>query len=181
MLELIAKMGPQDLYRALQSLEASFTPISRRGKPTPSASPLRKILAEFQERLASLATMANLTATFDAEVNRARTSRPESRAQRLAAAPRTPRLVLRLVQDFERNPDVVAEVLFRADGMCEGCGSPAPFLRASDSTPYLEVHHVVRLADGGEDTVENALALCPNCHRREHFGRRQNGQVRPTE
>jgi 5-methylcytosine-specific restriction protein A len=28
----------------------------------------------------------------------------------------------------------------------------------------------VMLAEGGEDTVENALALCPNCHRRLHFG-----------
>ena len=23
---------------------------------------------------------------------------------------------------------------------------------------------------GGEDTLENAMALCPNCHRREHHG-----------
>ncbi|MGH8437576.1 MAG: HNH endonuclease [Pseudomonas sp.] len=33
-----------------------------------------------------------------------------------------------------------------------------------------EVHHKVRLADGGLDTVENAIAVCPNCHRQAHFG-----------
>lgn len=46
----------------------------------------------------------------------------------------------------------------------------APFLRASDQSSYLEVHHKVPLADDGDDTVGNAIAVCPNCHREEHFG-----------
>ncbi|MGM0789915.1 HNH endonuclease [Bacillus infantis] len=71
---------------------------------------------------------------------------------------------------FKRNADVIAEVLIRADGFCEKCGRVAPFKRASDGTPYLEVHHITRLADGGKDTVENAIAVCPNCHRELHFG-----------
>ncbi|RIW27624.1 HNH endonuclease [Bacillus salacetis] len=71
---------------------------------------------------------------------------------------------------FKRNPDVIAEVLIRANGVCEKCNKEAPFFRASDGTPYLEVHHIKRLADGGEDTVENAIAVCPNCHRELHFG-----------
>ncbi|MHC1750389.1 MAG: HNH endonuclease [Cellulosilyticaceae bacterium] len=54
--------------------------------------------------------------------------------------------------------------------MCERCGATAPFIRASDGTPYLEVHHKIRLADGGEDTVENAMTVCPNCHRELHLG-----------
>ncbi|WP_330847424.1 HNH endonuclease signature motif containing protein [Alicycliphilus denitrificans] len=45
------------------------------------------------------------------------------------------------------------------------------FVRASDGTPYLKVHHRVHLAHGGPDTVANTLALCPNCHRLRHFGR----------
>lgn len=71
---------------------------------------------------------------------------------------------------FDRNPDVVAEVLSRAGGICESCKQPAPFIRRSNGTPYLEVHHIQRLADGGEDTVDNAVALCPNCHREAHYG-----------
>ena len=27
---------------------------------------------------------------------------------------------------------------------------------------------IVELSKGGEDTVENAVALCPNCHRKMH-------------
>ncbi|WP_244103918.1 HNH endonuclease [Burkholderia ambifaria] len=45
------------------------------------------------------------------------------------------------------------------------CKEPAPFLRKKDHTPYLDVHHKQRLADDGDDTIENAIALCPNCHR----------------
>ncbi len=71
---------------------------------------------------------------------------------------------------YDRNPDVVAEVLERANGNCEKCMQPAPFLRASDGTPYLECHHKVPLSKGGEDTVENAIGVCPNCHRELHFG-----------
>jgi len=88
-----------------------------------------------------------------------------SRQARLATAPKTPDRIPTTSTSFRRNPDVVAEVLLRAEGKCEGCLQPAPFKRASDGTPYLEVHHRVMLAAGGEDTVANAIALCPNCHR----------------
>ena len=71
---------------------------------------------------------------------------------------------------YIRNPDVVVEVLLRANGVCERCNKKAPFIKASSGQPYLEVHHIIRLADGGNDTVENAIALCPNCHREAHFG-----------
>ncbi|HLR00469.1 MAG TPA: HNH endonuclease [Sphingobacterium sp.] len=69
---------------------------------------------------------------------------------------------------FDRNADVIAEVLERADGICESCYQPVPFIR-KDFTPYLEVHHKIPLAEGGEDTIENAIAVCPNCHQKEHF------------
>lgn len=71
---------------------------------------------------------------------------------------------------FNRSPVVVAATLLRANGICEKCSIPAPFLRAVTNTPYLEVHHKQRLADGGIDHPENTLALCPNCHREAHFG-----------
>ncbi|MFH5883666.1 HNH endonuclease [Halalkalibaculum sp. DA3122] len=70
---------------------------------------------------------------------------------------------------YERDPKVVAWVLNQANGICECCEKPAPFNKG-DGTPFLEVHHIQRLADDGEDTVNNAIALCPNCHRELHFG-----------
>jgi predicted HNH restriction endonuclease len=93
-----------------------------------------------------------------------------ARAKRLAAAPKKPAVRVTSVLDFYRNPDVVAEVLAQASGMCQQCGNLAPFIRKADGSPYLEVHHKIPLAFGGEDTVANAIALCPNCHRGAHYG-----------
>ena len=55
----------------------------------------------------------------------------------------------------------------RANGLCELCKAPAPFIDM-DGIPYLEVHHLHRLADDGPDIPSNVAALCPNCHRRAH-------------
>jgi hypothetical protein len=71
---------------------------------------------------------------------------------------------------FERDPAVRAFVLSRANGICEFCKNNAPFVKENDQ-PFLEVHHIVPLAEGGADIVENAAALCPNCHREAHYGK----------
>ena len=94
--------------------------------------------------------------------------------KRLANAPKIPEKVQTISYDFRRNPDVIAVVLKRADGKCELCGSDAPFLKASNGTPYLEIHHWITLSEGGEDTVKNAGALCPNCHKHAHFGQNRD-------
>lgn len=69
-----------------------------------------------------------------------------------------------------RDPAVKAWVLDAASGNCEACDTAAPF-EDVDCLPFLEVHHVRRLADGGSDTATNAVALCPNCHRALHYSR----------
>lgn len=69
---------------------------------------------------------------------------------------------------LERDADVKAWVLVNSKGICECCDAGAPFI-SSTGIPYLEVHHVKRLADKGPDTIENAVALCPNCHKALHF------------
>ena len=55
-------------------------------------------------------------------------------------------------------------VLTRADGACEGCGTP---------TNSLELHHRKYRSRGGKHTVDNLLALCgwgnhTGCHGRAH-------------
>ena len=93
-----------------------------------------------------------------------------ARKKRLKHAAKKPEVIEVVTTQYKRNPDVIAEVLERANGYCEECKQEAPFKRAKDGTPYLEVHHVIPLAKGGEDSVENALGLCPNCHRKAHYG-----------
>ena len=71
--------------------------------------------------------------------------------------------------DFIRCPMVTAWILRWCNGMCGHCGDAAPFTRPNGQ-PYLEVHHVLPLCEDGPDTIDNAIALCPNCHRRAHHG-----------
>ncbi|ABB38016.2 HNH endonuclease [Oleidesulfovibrio alaskensis G20] len=81
-----------------------------------------------------------------------------------------PGMTVREQAVFRRSPVVAARVLLRAGGFCECCGAPAPFVSRADNLPYLEVHHVRPLAEGGADTPANCMALCPNCHRQFHYG-----------
>lgn len=55
----------------------------------------------------------------------------------------------------------------RAHGICQLCDKPAPF-NDCNGKPFLETHHIIWLADGGADSIENTVALCPNCHRKMH-------------
>jgi 5-methylcytosine-specific restriction protein A len=95
---------------------------------------------------------------------------PSSTRERiLATESKTPVLTEVTTRVYKRSPYVVAEVLLRANGKCQSCRCDAPFLK-EDGTPFLEVHHIEWLSKGGEDSVENAIALCPNCHRQAHYG-----------
>jgi 5-methylcytosine-specific restriction protein A len=88
---------------------------------------------------------------------------------RLSKAPKKPNRILTTSIAFVRNADVVIAALRRASGHCELCLKAAPFSRPN-GIPFLEVHHIVPLSEDGDDTIENAAALCPNCHRECHFG-----------
>ena len=68
---------------------------------------------------------------------------------------------------FIRSAEVVKITRKRANGICQYCNRPAPF-RDKKGEPYLEVHHVIWLSRGGEDSTANTVALCPNCHTRMH-------------
>lgn len=69
---------------------------------------------------------------------------------------------------YQRDEYVILYSLLRAQGICELCEKPAPFLK-SDGQGFLEVHHIQHLANDGDDSIENTVALCPNCHRKMHI------------
>ena len=121
-------------------------------------------------KAATIPDISTLSLQFDQEVLKSLADSSAARKSRLATAPKKPSTTIATTTVFKRNPDVVAEVLQRAIGICEGCGSAAPFNRRSTGSPYLEVHHKTPLVDDGDDTVDNAIALCPNCHRQKHYG-----------
>jgi hypothetical protein len=71
-------------------------------------------------------------------------------------------------KEFARSVAIIAATLNRAKGVCDLCHMIGPF-PCADGRPFLEVHHVVPLSEGGSDTLKNVAAVCPNCHRACHF------------
>ena len=69
---------------------------------------------------------------------------------------------------YDRDPYVAELARRRANGICDLCERHAPF-KKKNGDPYLETHHIVWLSKGGDDTTENTVALCPNCHRQMHI------------
>ena len=61
---------------------------------------------------------------------------------------------------YARDKDVRDWVLANAQGRCECCREAAPFV-TDEGTPFLQVHHAEFLSEGGADTIENAIAICP--------------------
>ena len=64
-----------------------------------------------------------------------------------------------------RNKKIRAYAIERSKGICEACDDPAPFT-TRNGNPYLEVHHMKPVSEGGPDHPINVAAICPNCHRR---------------
>ena len=68
---------------------------------------------------------------------------------------------------FVRDAAIAEYVKRLANGQCDLYDKAAPFLSVRNEA-YLECHHITWLAKGGEDAIENTVALCPNCHRKMH-------------
>lgn len=74
--------------------------------------------------------------------------------------------------NYVRDQVVRAQVMRRAAGKCEYCGAQG--FSSVEGSPYLESHHIIRLADDGKDKRTNVIALCANHHREAHFGVRRD-------
>ena len=92
----------------------------------------------------------------------------ELRELALTSTSRSERAQERRVNVYLRSAAVKIYAQRRANGICEGCREPAPFIKPNGQ-PYLETHHLNRIADGGPDIPDGVAALCPNCHRRVHY------------
>lgn len=122
--------------------------------PQPEANATAAVIVQEAERLERLA-LGDLTTKYLAQV-----------------AKDSERPLTRLVTQraYERNPLVIAIGRTRAAYKCEVPDCGHELFTASDGHPYTEVHHIIPLAEGGEDTIENVACLCPAHHREIHLG-----------
>ncbi|WP_456297287.1 HNH endonuclease [Vibrio sp. AK197] len=143
----------------------------------PGLKPKRNITAQQVELIESLIASIEHkpfegTASFEAKV-RESSKKPNQEKPKGDTKPRTSTTT---TTSYARSPEVKAWVLNRANGMCECCNQKAPF-ETEEYRPFLEVHHIVPLVDGGADTVENCAGICPNCHRMLHFGKGREAEA----
>ncbi|MFT3983585.1 MAG: HNH endonuclease [Lachnospiraceae bacterium] len=111
--------------------------------------------------------LAELEIEMEIEATKAKRLPPEKLAEQIQKTmnPKKPQKTDAFV--YYRSPYIKEMVKYIADGKCQMCGEKAPFYD-KENKPYLEEHHVKRLADGGSDSMDNVVAVCPNCHRRVH-------------
>jgi hypothetical protein len=160
------KSSNRDFIRV--AMKTALMPIMRRAHSKGAVDYLFSAFTESGDD--NLPDFTEVLAIEANQLKKAKSLSHQERLNELTKADPKPKRIIVQQTVFLRNQNVVAEVLLRANGHCEQCKEAAPFVRQSDNTPYLEVHHKIRLADGGDDTVENAIALCPNCHRQTHYG-----------
>ena len=154
----IAQQGYGKLYTFRGSFNVSGLDFFRPGEgPRKGDLLVRFFLVEAEDSRAELAAIEPSSTLELAALRALVASRP---------VPTTSRMTI--VEYRTRSAAVHRYALLRAGGTCESCGKAAPF-KTSSGVPYLEVHHMLRLADDGPDEASNVAAVCPNCHRALHF------------
>jgi predicted restriction endonuclease len=104
---------------------------------------------------------------------RLRSSRTDSERIRLlneSYASATPRLKRYVSNRVERGITIGGKVKELNRHICQICGI-VPFMMRT-KRPYAEAHHVIPLhkLQNGSLTSENVICVCPNCHRKIHYG-----------
>jgi hypothetical protein len=91
-------------------------------------------------------------------------------SQEAGRRPERPRASPAATRVFERSALIVAIARIRANHRCEVPDCQHPLFLCTDGRMYSEVHHIVPLGEGGEDTPTNVACVCPAHHREAHVG-----------
>jgi hypothetical protein len=129
--------GPSDILRS-DELNEEFNRIWGSQQSSADAKIVADAVQIEAERLEEQ-DLAQLLAKYAA--------RPHS-GMRLAARPF-------LTRSYDRDPLVIAIGKKRADHRCEIPSCEHPVFETADGMRYVEIHHIVPLAEGGADTIEN--------------------------
>jgi 5-methylcytosine-specific restriction endonuclease McrA len=153
----------------------------------PAASQLREADLEREFKRLWMSTAGHSEPALDAEAAQERAEAAASRLEvqelddllaryhaGLSVRPARPRASSSTTRVYERDPLVIAIARKRAGHRCEVPGCDHPQFTAAEGLPYCEVHHVIPLAEGGEDRIENVACLCPSHHREVHHGNQRS-------
>lgn len=76
---------------------------------------------------------------------------------------------------WPRDPGISKKAIIEANFLCEYDSSHKSFTSESSKRQYMEAHHLIPLNFQDEfenslDVIGNIVSLCPNCHRKIHYG-----------
>lgn len=91
--------------------------------------------------------------------------------KRAKAASKEARKIRSTSEVYVRDQYIIEIAKRRAKGKCEMPGCKYKAFVTENGEPYLEGHHVEPLADGGGDVIANVAAICPTCHREQHYSK----------
>ena len=166
-LEVGALLGlsSQDLRRTMLHISAALVEVNRPALTwlAPPSSPDTELLAVLvplvRARLTETRTIYAPTAVLETLHERSHTI--GQRLARLPAGLLHPEKTTQTVTAWQRDPAVRAWVLRRADGACEYCSDPVQY--ADTHSTFLKLFNPRSFITGGPDSVDNTVALCPNC------------------
>ncbi len=69
---------------------------------------------------------------------------------------------------YSRDSSIIAFVHRRSGYKCEMPTCEYVGFKKTNGGQYIETHHITPLFRGGDDSIDNAAALCPTCHRMMH-------------
>ena len=127
-----------------------------------------------------LTTLMNFQAEYNEKEKEARKLSHEETKERALKAAKKPACQTVTTTVYRRDEYVAKYAYDRANGICQLCKQPAPFDKKC-GMPYLESHHIVWLSKGGEDTIVNTIALCPNCHKKMHVLDEEEDRLKLSE
>lgn len=89
--------------------------------------------------------------------------------ERIKAVPKVPQKKTTTSSEFVRSREIVEKAKRRSKYICDypKCGWKG-FIKQKGGQ-FIEVHHIIPLSEKGTDTMNNVAALCPECHRKQHY------------
>jgi len=79
------------------------------------------------------------------------------------------------IRVYPRNSTLRNYIKRRAEYSCEMPDCNYHGFLKKNGEPYIEIHHIIPLSEGGKDSIDNTVALCPNCHRAIHYSENREG------
>jgi len=76
---------------------------------------------------------------------------------------------------FKRNREIVKQLKDLYKNKCQICGFT---FKKDNGENYSETHHIVPLSKNGGDEIKNLIVVCPNCHRKLHYAKKEKYDIK---